>query len=273
MKRVQLAAIGWAGAGAIVVLLAGGLELVWWMTPLPASGWFAVVAYLAVSNALLVRGLQRRRAERFGPANMVTSVRSALVGVITGLVVASLTDPIPVALLVGLVVPALALDAVDGWVARRSGSASELGARFDMEVDAFLLLVLSVYVAPAVGYWALAIGALRYAFVVAGWVLPWMRAALPSRYWRKVVTAYAGVALAAAAGGLPPGADGLLVGLALALLLESFARDTVWLVRRRLTPRPVRATAAARAESVGRWMRRVGSARHFPDDPADVEVR
>ncbi|WP_426626168.1 CDP-alcohol phosphatidyltransferase family protein [Leifsonia sp. McL0607] len=236
MKRVQLAAIGWAGAGAMVVLLACVLELVWWMTPLPASGWLAVMAYLAVSNALLVLGLQRRRSERFGPANMVTSMRSALVGVIAGLVVASFTDPIPVVLLVGLVVPALALDAVDGWVARRTGSTSELGARFDMEVDAFLLIVLSVYVAPALGFWVIAIGALRYLFVVAGWVLPWMRATLPYRYWRKVVTAYAGIALAVAASGLQPGIDGVLVGVALALLLESFTRDTLWLFLARHSP-------------------------------------
>ena len=40
------------------------------------------------------------------------------------------------------------LDAVDGQVARRTGTVSALGARFDMEVDAFLILVLSVYVAP-----------------------------------------------------------------------------------------------------------------------------
>jgi phosphatidylglycerophosphate synthase len=273
VKRVQLAATGWAAAGAMVVLLVCLLGSLWSTMPLPPSGWLAAVAYLAVSDALVVRGLQRRRSERFGPANMVTSMRSALVGAITGLVVASLTDPIPVALLVGLVVPALALDAVDGWVARRTGSTSELGARFDMEVDAFLLLVLSVYVAPAVGYWAIAIGALRYAFVVAGWVLPWMRAALPYRYWRKVVTAYAGVALAVAASGLLPVADSLLVAVALALLLESFARDTIWLIRRRPTPRPVLATAAARAESVGQPTRRVGSARLVPDDPADVEVR
>ncbi|MCI0157969.1 CDP-alcohol phosphatidyltransferase family protein [Leifsonia shinshuensis] len=217
----------------MVVLLAGVLGAAWWTMPLPASGWLAVVAYLAVSNALLIRGLQRRRSERFGPANMVTSMRSALVGLITGLVVASFTDPIPVALLVGLVVPTLALDAVDGWVARRTGSTSELGARFDMEVDAFLLLVLSVYVAPALGFWTIAIGALRYAFVVTGWMLPWMRATLPYRYWRKVVTAYAGIALAVAASGLLPGLDSLLVALALALLLESFARDTLWLARRR----------------------------------------
>lgn len=234
MKRVQLAAVGWAGAGVALVLLVVVLALQWGMAALPASGWVVAVAYLAVSNALLVRGLQRRRAERFGPANVVTSMRSTLVGVITGLVVASFTGGIPVALLVGLVVPALALDAVDGWVARRTASTSELGARFDMEVDAFLLLVLSVYVAPGMGLWVAAIGLMRYGFVAVGWLLPWFRRRLPYRYWRKVVTAFAGIALAVAASGLLPGVSTVLVAAALALLVESFGRDVVWLVRTRL---------------------------------------
>ena len=43
---------------------------------------------------------------------------------------------------------------------------------------------------------------LRYAFVAAGWVLPWMAATLPPRYWRKVVTAVAGIGLTIAASGL-----------------------------------------------------------------------
>ena len=79
MKRVQLAAVGWAGAGLAVALLIGLLAVEWWTTPLPASGWAAAAAYLLVSNVLLVRGLQRRRTERFGPANIVTSMRSTLV--------------------------------------------------------------------------------------------------------------------------------------------------------------------------------------------------
>ena len=92
------------------------------------------------------------------------------------------------------------LDAVDGQVARRTGTVSALGARFDMEVDAFLILVLSVYVAPAVGWWVLAIGAARYAARGApsgccrGCARP-----VPPRYWRKVVAAVQGIVLAVAA--------------------------------------------------------------------------
>jgi phosphatidylglycerophosphate synthase len=161
-----------------------------------------------------------------------------VVGAITGLVVASAFAAVPVPLLVALIVPALALDAVDGWVARRTGSASELGARFDMEVDAFLLLVLSAYVAGSMGVWVLAIGAMRYVFVLVGWAVPWMRRQLPHRYWRKVVTAVAGIALALAVSGLLPGVDVVLVGVALLLLLESFGRDVLWLIgRAELRPR------------------------------------
>ena len=225
MKRVQSAPIvaSVAGTAAIAVL---------WVFE-PAWGWLAGIGYLLVSDALLIRGLQRRQTTRFGAANVVTLVRSTLVGMITGVVAVSFTAHLPVALLIALTVPALALDAVDGWVARRTGSSSELGARFDMEVDAFLLLVLSAYVAQTMGGWVLAIGLMRYAFVAVGWVLPWFNRRLPPRYWRKVVTAVQGIALTVAATGLLPGIDVALVLVALGMLVESFGRDVVWLVRRR----------------------------------------
>lgn len=247
MKRVQLAAAGWAIGGALLV------AAVYAASPPPPAGWAAAAVYLAVAHALLATGLRRRGATRFGQANVVTSLRSSLVGAITGMVVASFTAPIPVWMLVALIVPALALDAVDGWVARRTGSASDLGARYDMEVDAFLLLVLSAYVAADLGLWVLAIGALRYLFVTVGWALPWFRAQLPYRYWRKVVTAVAGIALALAVAGTAPGVELGAVGVAgvvvaLGLLVESFGRDVVWLV--------VRRGAGVRGVSVPRATRR-----------------
>ena len=233
--EVQLPPIGSALLGA------AGVAAIWTAGGLPAIGWIAALAYLTVSTALLLRALHVRHAVRFGWANVVTSTRSALVGIITGLVAASFVEPIPVPLLIGLAVPALALDAVDGWVARRTDSITELGARFDMEVDAFLLLVLSAFVAQVLGPWVLAIGLMRYAFVVAGWMLPWLRAQLPPRYWRKVVTAVQGIALALAASGLAPMLAGVAVAIALALLVESFGRDVIWLALRR------RGTARSRA--------------------------
>lgn len=226
IKEVHVAPIG------LAVLGAAGLAAIWAVDGLPAIGWLAAMAYLAASNALLLDALRRARAPRLGWANVVTATRSALVAIIAGLVVASFVAPISVPLLIGLVVPALVLDAVDGWVARRTGTTTELGARFDMEVDAFLLLVLSAYVAPILGPWVLAIGLMRYVFVAAGWMLPWLRLQLPPRPWRKVVTAVQGIALTLAASGLVPELAGVLVGVALAMLVESFGRDMLWLVLR-----------------------------------------
>jgi phosphatidylglycerophosphate synthase len=229
MRKVQSLPWWWA-AGGTVALVAVGL-----FVPLGVPGWTAGLAYLAVSSQLLSRGLARRGTTRFGPANAVTATRSTLVGVTTALVAASLTGgraPATV-LLVTVAAVALALDAVDGAVARRTGSVTELGGRFDMEVDAFLLLVLSVYDVRFVGWWVLAIGLMRYAFVACG-MLRWMRAPLPPRYWRKVVAATCGILLTVIATGLlPPIANVALAGAALLLLVESFGRDVVWLVRAR----------------------------------------
>jgi phosphatidylglycerophosphate synthase len=227
VQKVHLAPL-WS-----VVAGVAGLALIDRLSALSAAGWCAGLLYLGVSNGLLARGLRRSRTARFGPANATTAARSTLVGLVTAMVATSLTAPVSVALLLALAVPALALDAVDGWLARRTNTTSELGARFDMEVDAFLLLVLSAYLAPQLGWWVIAIGMLRYAFVAVGWMLPWMLAALPPRYWRKIVTAVAGIALAAAASELMPRwADYAVTLIALGLLLESFGRDVIWLVLR-----------------------------------------
>jgi phosphatidylglycerophosphate synthase len=92
----------------------------------------------------------------------------------------------------------------DRRVARRTGTATALGARLDGEVDAFLILALSVYVAPAAGAWVLAIGAARYLFLAGEWLLPWMRAPLPPRRWRRIVAAAQGIVLTIAAAEVLP---------------------------------------------------------------------
>jgi phosphatidylglycerophosphate synthase len=226
MGKVQWVPGWWVAAGI------AGMAAIGMATPLTSAAWAAGIGYLVVSTALLVRGIRRGRVERFGPANAVTATRSMLVGLVTALVVTSFARAVPTALLVALVAVALALDGIDGYVARRTRSESELGGRFDMEVDAFLLLVLCVYDARYVGWWVLTIGLLRYAFVVAGFLLPWMRQTLPPRYWRKVVTAACGVALAIVASQLlTPAVNVLIAVAALLLVLESFGRDVIWLVR------------------------------------------
>ncbi len=198
------------------------------------AGWAVGLACGGVMALALARGLAYWRADRLGPADQVTLARATLTVGVAALVADSFAEPVPVALLVSLASVALVLDAVDGQVARRTRTASELGEHLDAEVDAFLILVLSVYVARSAGAWVLAIGAARYAFLAAGYLYPWLRAPLPPRYWRKVVCATQGIVLTIVAAGVPPTAvaDAALLG-ALVLLAESFGRDVWWLWGRR----------------------------------------
>jgi phosphatidylglycerophosphate synthase len=203
---------------------------------LGAAGWAVGLACAAIMAAALARGLARRRGERLGPASWLTLARATLAVGVAALAADSLAHDTPVALLVALAAVALALDAADGWTARRTGTATGLGARFDGEADAFLILALSVYVAPSLGAWVLAIGAARYLFGVGEWLLPWMRAPLPPRRWRRVVAAMQGIVLTvAAADVLPRGLTRALLVVALAALAASVGECVWWLLRHRDT--------------------------------------
>jgi phosphatidylglycerophosphate synthase len=240
---------------AQVVLLAALAETV----GLGAAGWLVGVGYGLAVCAALAHGLSRAGAAALGPADRVTLTRATLVGGVAALTPASFARQVPVALLVALAAVALVLDAIDGRVARRTGTVSALGARFDMEVDAFLLLVLGLCVTPLIGAWVLLIGAMRYAFVAASWVLPWMRRTLPPRYWRKVVAATQGVVLVVAlADVLPRPLSAAAVAASLALLVESFGYDVAWLWRHR----PIRAGHRPEVESP--WIRPETEAREQP---------
>ncbi|GGS15365.1 MULTISPECIES: CDP-alcohol phosphatidyltransferase family protein [Streptomyces] len=216
------------GAGAQVLLLAS-LGPATGMGP---AGWLTGLAFAFATWAVLRRAGHRSRLRCLGPANRVTLGRAGLVGGVTALVADSFASAPPVTVLVALTAVALLLDGVDGRVARRTGTASALGARFDMEVDAVLILVLSVYVSARLGPWVLLIGAMRYAFVAAARCAPWLSAPLPPSFARKTVAAAQGVCLlVAGAGLLPYPADLAVVLLALGSLVWSFGRDVRWLWR------------------------------------------
>jgi phosphatidylglycerophosphate synthase len=235
--------IGLLGQLAVLSAVAGTVGL-------GDAGWLVGTACGLVTAAGLVHGLNRSGTAVLGAANRVTLARATLVGAVTALVADAFVGSADVAVLVGLAVVALVLDAVDGWVARRSRTVSALGARFDMEVDAFLILVLSVYVTQSVGPWVLAIGAARYAVWAASWLLPWMRTPVPPRYWRKPVAAIQGAVLAvAAADPLPGVAITVAIAVAMVLLAESFGRDVMWQWRQQ---RVLRLEAKLRASSIAR---------------------
>ncbi len=233
MSRAAARARSTAPAAALIVqvLLLAVLAAT---VGLGATGWSVGVTCAVIMAAPLTRGLARDPDDRLGPGSRVTIVRATLAVGVAALAADSFTQDTPVALLVTLAAVALVLDAVDGWVARRTGTATALGARFDGETDAFLILALSVYVAPAYGAWILGIGAARYLFLAGEWLLPWMRPVVPRRLWRRAVAAAAGIVLTVAAAGILPRAlTQALLAAVLALLAASMGQCTWWLWRRR----------------------------------------
>lgn len=191
----------------------------------------ALLVYLAI--ALLV-AWRFPAGKGLGAANRVTLVRAGLVS----LIAACLVDPAWLAGvahgLVGVATLALLADGLDGWVARRTGTQSDFGARFDMELDAFLILVLAccVIASGKAGEWVLAIAAMRYLFVAAMWPWPWLAAPLPESRRRKAVCVWqvAALVLSLSPWVAPQGAAAVLAS-ALALLAWSFGLDLWWLYR------------------------------------------
>lgn len=199
-----------------------------------ATGWWAASA-LYLSGSALVVGLMRRfyPHDRLGGGNAVTFLRGALVAALAAPLLAGDAAGVAIAA-TGAV--ALALDGVDGWLARRSGLTSGFGGRFDMEVDAALALILSLHVlvGTGIGPEILLLGLTRYAFVAAGLIWQVLTAPLPPRFRRKLICVLQLAALIVLQLPMPsPEAAIWLARAATAALLWSFAVDILWLWRRR----------------------------------------
>jgi len=200
----------------------------------------SIAAYVIATLLILTRiGLDDPHA-RFGVANALTWTRLVLVCVFAGIVAATTTardslSPTGWWFFFGVATTALILDGCDGFFARRHGTASTFGGRFDMEVDAFFILLLSVLamVLEKAGVWVLLSGALRYLYVIAGWIIPQLAAPIPAHWRRKFIAAAQGAALTALLAPIvEPPLSVWTAALALALLVYSFTVDVVWLLRK-----------------------------------------
>lgn len=198
----------------------------------------SVILSLALIFALVVYALPDYPHRRFGPANLVTAFRACLVSMTAAIVLCfdSLAGA-DAALwaLVGVVFFALALDGVDGYLARRYGHESAFGARFDMEVDALLILVLALAAAllGKAGFWVLLIGLMRYGFIAGGWILPKLKEELFPSFRRKLVCVLqiSALCLILVPGVTPPYSTGI-AAIALLALVCSFTVDIVYLLSR-----------------------------------------
>lgn len=191
-----------------------------------------VLAVFAAGAVLVLRGLPKHHPfARFGAANQVTVSRGALVALLAGLIGERTGAGVPL-LATAAAVTVAVLDGLDGWLARRQRTASDFGARFDMETDAVFILVLAVlaWQFDKTGAWVLLSGVLRYAFVAAGVVMPWLRRPLPHSARRKIVAVVQVVALIVTLAPFVPAALAAgVAALGLCALTGSFAVDIVWL--------------------------------------------
>ncbi|EMR00134.1 CDP-alcohol phosphatidyltransferase family protein [Paeniglutamicibacter gangotriensis] len=221
-----LCAIG--GSVVLGAVLVHFGKVPWWEGLAAVAGGLALVS-VSVLNIV-------RRDPMFSTAaDRVTLSRAVLGGgCATLIVLAALgSDQHRSWWLVLLAGPAVLLDAVDGAVARRTGTASAQGSRLDMETDAALMLVLSVPLAFTLGPWVLAIGLMRYGFVALSWRRPALQAPLEFSRFRRIVAAIQSVVLVAAlVPSVPVPLATATVAFSLALLVTSFARDVVTLERR-----------------------------------------
>ncbi|MET4096397.1 CDP-alcohol phosphatidyltransferase family protein [Arthrobacter sp. UYCu712] len=145
-----------------------------------------------------------------------------------------LSGSTPGGLIAAIGTAAFLLDAIDGRVARSTGTASAAGSQLDSDTDASLVLVLSCAAARSTGPWTLGIGLSYYAFLAAGWFRPSLRDPLPPSTVRKVIGAFQPCALLfALAPGVPATAGAAALAVALPLLVISFGRDVVGLELRR----------------------------------------
>jgi len=223
---VQFGLWALAGLGPLVLLVTVVLGLA---QPLAVA-----VPMLAYGGAVALAGFFLRRTFAYptlGLCNAVTLGRLVAVAALTGPLVAGAEVPWAVFCVAAL---ALALDGLDGWLARYEGRVSAFGARFDMEVDAALALCLALLAwrGDSAGPVVLILGMPRYGFVAGGLIWPWLAAPLPERFGRKVVCVVQMALLIALQlpfmGGV---AGGILAVFAALALAWSFGRDIIWLWR------------------------------------------
>ena len=211
---------------------------------LGGSDWrFVIIAlcvYAAVS-AVAICGLHAHPHRRLGLANVITSFRAGL----TALIAAALVEAQHLGpggdesltwALIAVVVVTLLLDGVDGFAARRQGTHSNFGKRFDMEVDALMVLVLSLlaFASGKAAWFVILVGTMRYGYLAVHTMLPHLPKALKPSFARKAICVAQVVGLCLVM--TPPIGPHLSNAIALAalvLLTASFGRDLLEQISRR----------------------------------------
>lgn len=206
----------WGDAHGILMLLATALTVVSRLPFLATTvGFISLVALVTWSRRAWTP------SGRFGLANTVTSGRLVLS---FALVLRPEAWAGHTLALTALTI--LALDLVDGSLARHFDGESRFGARYDMEVDAVFVLSLScaLWSRGVAGPWVLLAGLWRYLFVVIPLIVPSRGGEAPrSLLYRSAYSVMVASFLAALIA--PPGWAGPIAFVGTAVLSASFLRS------------------------------------------------
>lgn len=220
-------AVGALAAGGLATLLSASPDPSW-QPPAAAVFVYGIVASILVLALAGKQGL--------GWANRVTLLRAVITCALAGALVQPSLFIEQAGMIVSLTLISLVLDGVDGWLARRKSECSAFGARFDMETDAALILVLcaGLWLAGLAPAWVLAIGLMRPAFLAGALIWPWLSNPLPDSFRRKLVCVVQVAVLLIAL--VPFVTEPLRLALLAAALLAlgtSFVIDIAWLLKNR----------------------------------------
>lgn len=189
----------------------------------------SVAIFLIASGGIAYAVARHYPHPRFGACNTVTLMRMALGCALLGSLATGLVTGWAVASVAAL---SLALDGTDGFLARRSGLTSDFGARFDMEVDAAFALILALHalIGDPVGAEVMVLGLMRYLFIGASLIWPWLMAPLFDSMRRKAICVLQiATLIALQVPALPEDIGIILARIASVALLWSFGCDIWWL--------------------------------------------
>ncbi len=211
----------------------------------PAAGW---LVYL-LAAMWVMRNLHRHTHARFGAGNAVSLLRLVVLCLLAMLCAASRHGGW---LALTLAIVFLLLDGLDGYAARRDGTCSAFGARFDIELDALFVLLACGWLwwAGKAQAWVLLGGVPHYLFLFGRhWRPSWRRPLAPSRRRGTIGMVQASVLTGCLAPITGPPLTTLALGLALLLVALSF-----WLDLRPLARRGLRSSAAGEPPAAARGL-------------------
>jgi phosphatidylglycerophosphate synthase len=209
----------WAKIHAVTLLVATGLayfgEL---MMPLVVAGMISFILLILLNRYAWVRG---------GAANGVTSLRLLLT--FGMLACTSFLSHSVLACLGGII---LLADGLDGYLARRFQTTSSFGGYYDMEADAYFVLSMSavLYLTGLLGGWILLVGLTRYAFVLLKLFIKEKKTIHTRSSLGQFIAVFLMGSLIMGLV-LPKEIYLSLILLASAMVLFSFVRELIWIIK------------------------------------------